>query len=395
MSDRHLELGVFAPTIGCAPSFGKNAFALVSSAEQRTEPTYDYNLRIAQLLDRSGLEIFFMAQRGGAGFGPARFWSYSLDSFTTAAGLAMATRNLQLISTVHTAFYHPGMVARMGATLDQISQGRWALNLVSGWAEQDFRMLDIPLLEHDKRYAQSTEFVEVLKKFWTEDWFDYAGEFFSISQGTCYPKPARPPRLYNAGSSPVGRDFAARHCDWYFAGAQAPELLAEEVADVRARAAKQGRTVKVIIYLFVLCRDTEAAAHAEVEEIFEHAEFDSAREWLETLTGQTVGTVASTLGQGVSVEDMLRSVVLGVGSGKLIGTPEQVAHALTQFHAAGADAVGLTFRHVEEELRDFTTTVVPLLEREAVRRPQTPEPALAVDTLSEHPTERSVRPGLK
>ena len=373
MSDRHLELGVFAPTIGCAPSFGKNAFALVSSAEQRTEPTYDYNLRIAQLLDQSGLEIFFMAQRGGAGFGPARFWSYSLDSFTTAAGLAMATRNLQLISTVHTAFYHPGMVARIGATLDQISRGRWALNLVSGWAEQDFRMLDIPLLEHDKRYAQSTEFVEVLKKFWTEDWFDYAGEFFSISQGTCYPKPARPPLLYNAGSSPVGRDFAAQYCDWYFAGAQAPELLAEEVADVRARAAKQGREVKVIIYLFVLCRDTEEAARAEIEEIFEHAEFDSAREWLETLTGQTVGTVASTLGQGVSVEDMLRSVILGVGSGKLIGTPEQVAHALAQFHAAGADAVGLTFRHVEEELQDFIATVVPLLEREGVRRPRTPE----------------------
>ena len=382
MSDRHLELGVFAPTIGCAPSFGKNAFALVSSAEQRTEPTYDYNLRIAQLLDRSGLEIFFMAQRGGAGFGQARFWSYSLDSFTTAAGLAMATRNLQLISTVHTAFYHPGMVARIGATLDQISHGRWALNLVSGWAEQDFRMLDIPLLEHDKRYAQSTEFVEVLKKFWTEDWFDYAGEFFSINQGTCYPKPARPPLLYNAGSSPVGRDFAAQYCDWYFAGAQSPELLAEEVADVRARAAKQGREVKVIIYLFVLCRDTEEAAHAEIEEILAHAEFDSAREWLETLTGQTVGTVASTLGQGVSVEDMLRSVILGVGSGKLIGTPEQVAHTLAQFQTAGADAVGLTFRHVEEELEDFVATVVPLLERKGVRRPQALEPTLAMDSLS-------------
>lgn len=373
MSNRHLELGVFAPTIGCAPSFGKNAFVLVSSAEQRTEPTYDYNLRLAQLLDQSGLEIFFMAQRGGAGFGPARFWSYSLDSFTTAAGLAMATQNLQLISTVHTAFYHPGVVARIGATLDQISQGRWALNIVSGWAEQDFRMLDIPLLEHDKRYAQSTEFVEVLKKFWTEDWFDYTGEFFSISQGTCHPKPARPPLLYNAGSSPVGRDFAAQHCDWYFAGAQSPELLAQEVSDVRARAAKQGREVKVIIYLFVLCRDTEEAARSEVEEIFAHAEFDSAREWLETLTGQTVGTVASTLGQGISVEDMLRSVILGVGSGKLIGTPEQVAHALAQFHAAGADAVGLTFRHVEEELRDFIASVVPLLEREGVRRPRTLE----------------------
>ena len=68
---------------------------------------------------------------------------------------------------------------------------------------------------------------------------------------------------------------------------------------------------------------------------------------------------------------MLRSVILGVGSGKLIGTPEQVAHTLARFHAAGADAVGLTFRHVEEEMTDFIATVVPILEREGVRRPRT------------------------
>ena len=386
MSDRHLELGVFAPTIGCSPSFGTNAFVLVSSAEQRTEPTFAYNLRVAELLDQAGLEVFFMAQRGGAGFGPARFWSNSLDSFTTAAGLAMATQNLKLISTVHTAFYHPGVVARIGATLDQISHGRWALNIVSGWAESDFRMLDIPLLEHDKRYAQSTEFVEILQKFWTEDWFDYTGEYFCINQGTCHPKPAQPPPLYNAGSSPVGRNFAAQYCDWYFAGAQSLEQLAQEIADVRALAEQRGREVKVIVYLFMLCRDTEEAAQKEVEEIFAHADFESAKDWLETLTGQTVGTVASTLGQGLSVEEMLRGVVLGVGSGKLIGTPEHVAQDLAQFQEAGVDAVGLTFRHVEEELRDFIDKVLPILERKGVRRtgvrgPHQPAPAplLAAD----------------
>ena len=77
----------------------------------------------------------------------------------------MATKQLQLISTVHTAFFHPGVVARIGATLDQICKGRWTLNLVSGWAENDFRMLDIPLIEHDARYRRSAEFVEVVSKF--------------------------------------------------------------------------------------------------------------------------------------------------------------------------------------------------------------------------------------
>ncbi len=108
---------------------------------------------------------FFHGLIGWAGFGPERFCSYSLDSFTADAGLAMATQNLQTISTAHAAFYHPGVVARIGATRDKISQRRWALNSVGGWAEQDFCMFDIPLLEHDKRYAQSRRSLRSSKNF--------------------------------------------------------------------------------------------------------------------------------------------------------------------------------------------------------------------------------------
>ena len=63
MSDRHLELGVFAPTIGCSASFGTNAFVLVSSAEQRTEPTFEYNLRVAELLDQAGPDAILSIAR--------------------------------------------------------------------------------------------------------------------------------------------------------------------------------------------------------------------------------------------------------------------------------------------------------------------------------------------
>jgi len=373
MTNRHLDLGVFAPTIGCLPPQGPPSFMLISTAEQRTESTFDYNRRIAELLEQAGLEIFFMAQRGGAGFGPSRFWSTSLDSLTTAAALAMVTEQLKIISTVHTAFFHPGMVARIGATLDQISKGRWGLNLVSGWAENDFRMLGISLREHDERYQQSAEFTEVLNKFWTTDWFDYTGRYFTIRQGTCNPKPAQRPPLYNAGSSPAGKEFTARYCDWYFTGAVTPEQVRTEVADVRTRAAAYGRAIHFITYLFVLCRDSEKQVQQEVEEILAHADYQGAKELVETLTGQTLGTANSILGHG-SLEEILRGAVLGMGSGKLIGTPEQVARSLAQLQDAGLDAVGLTFRHVEEELADFIEKVLPWLERMGVRWPRGQNP---------------------
>src|SRR5581483_657280 len=291
MANRHLELGVFAPTIGCMPPQGKSSFMLVSSAEQRTEPTFEYNRRVAEMLDRAGLEVFFMAQRG-RGFGPSDFWGTSLDSITSAAALAMVTKHLRIISTVHTAFLHPGVVARMGATLDQVSNGRGGLNLVSGWSHKDFEMMNIPFLAHDERYRQTAEFVEVLKNFWTTDWFDYHGSYFAIQQGSCNPKPARLPPLYNAGSSPAGKDFTARYCDWYFTGAVTLPQVKAEIADVRTRAAQYGRNIRFITYVFVLCRDTQAQAEKEADEILSQADFTAAQELIEGITGQTVGTAA-------------------------------------------------------------------------------------------------------
>lgn len=373
MAERHLELGVFAPTIGCMPPQGPPSFMLISTAEQRTEITFDYNRRIAEMLEQAGLEIFFMAQRASAGFGPQGFWTTSLDSLTTASALAMVTERLKIISTVHPAFFHPGMIARIGATIDQISKGRWGINIVSGWVEKDFHMLAIPLREHDERYALSAEFVEILEKFWTTDGFDYEGQYFTIHQGKCNPKPVQRPRppFYNAGSSPTGKEFTACYCDWYFTGAVTPELVKAEIADVRARAAKYERDVRFLTYIFVLCRDTEAQAQREVEEIFAQADCEGARELVEALTGQTLGTANSILGQG-AIEEILRGAVLGVGSSKLIGTPEQVAHGLAKLQEAGIDGAGLTFRHVEEELADFIDKVLPLLEQMGVRRPRAP-----------------------
>ena len=366
---RHLELGVFAPTVGCMPPAASRSFCLVSSAEQRTDITFDYNQQVAKILDRAGLELFFMAQRMGEGFGPSRFWGTALDSFTTASALAMVTQRLRIISTVHTALFHPGTVARIGATLDQISAGRWGLNIVSGWSKKDFDMLGVPLREHDERYRMSAEFIEVLKKFWTEERFDYEGQHFTIRRGVCEPKPLyRPhPPLYNAGSSPAGRDLTARYCDYYFTAGTTPQQVKSEVDDIQARAAAYGRQVRCVTYVFLMCRETEAQTQQEIDETYAQADYDGAREFVGGLSGQTLGTLRSALGEG-SVEEMVRRVVLGVGS-PIIGTPDRVADGLHQLYDAGVDGVLFTFRHVREELEAFIEEVLPRLERRGVRQP--------------------------
>jgi FMNH2-dependent dimethyl sulfone monooxygenase len=255
--------------------------------------------------------------------------------------------------------------------LDQICEGRWTLNLVSGWAENYFRMLDIPLIEHDARYRRSAEFDEVVSKFWTEDWFDYKGEYYTINQGTCAPKPVSPPLLYNAGSSPAGREFAARYCDWFFTAAVSPEAIIEEITDVQARAAKYGRNLRIIIPSLVMCRESEAAAQQEIEEILAQGDFEGAKEFFESASGQAVGTLKSILGEeGVAIQDILKRLVLGVGGSNLIDPPEKVAQELADLHEAGVDAIILTFRHTEEELAYFIEQVVPLLEQKGVRRPR-------------------------
>ncbi|NNL87282.1 MAG: LLM class flavin-dependent oxidoreductase, partial [Myxococcales bacterium] len=344
MAGDHLELGIFAPTIGRMPPVGPCSFQLVSEVPQRSAVDWETNRRIALLLERSGLEIFFQAQRGGSGFGPNRFWSHSLDSFSVAAAVAALTSRIRIMSTVHTAFYHPAMIARKAATLAQIAGPRWMLNLVSGWVKNDFDMLGIPFEDHAQRYRRTEEFATLLKKFWTENFFDYDGEFYTVRGGVCEPKPDPLPSLVNAGGSPAAKDLVVRHCDWYFIGSADPVQSRKEIAEVRERAEAAGRQVRFITYIFTLCRESELACQEELGEIRANQDGAAATQLLEEMSGQTIGTMALNFPEGVTEEQIIDGMVIGVGSAKHIGTPKQVAEQLAVLRAAGFDAVVTAFR---------------------------------------------------
>ena len=99
------------------------------------------------------------------------------------------------------------MLAKLGATADHLSNGRFAVNVVSGWFKDEFTHLGEPWLEHDERYRRSAEFLQVLRKIWTEDDVDFRGDFYRIHDFTLKPKPLNTPER------PEPRDLPGRQLD--------------------------------------------------------------------------------------------------------------------------------------------------------------------------------------
>src|SRR5437763_4524284 len=140
---------------------------------------------------------------------------YQHESTGFSLALLLATERLKVIAAVHPGLWHPAVLAKLVATADHLSAGRAAVNVVSGWFKGEFTALGEPWLEHDERYRRSEEFIRVLRKSWTEDDAEFAGDFYRLRGYDLKPKPlsgpGRPhPEIFQGGNSTAARDMAGR-----------------------------------------------------------------------------------------------------------------------------------------------------------------------------------------
>ena len=180
---------------GGAPSLGEGSIASLAWAQQ---------VRIAQLAEDTGFEAMIAAARWRGYAGDSHWAQETYEGTPWAAGLAAVTNRIMLFSTIHVPLYHPVQVAKLSSTVDHISNGRFAMNIVSGWNVKEFDMFDYVQREHDDRYAYSTEWTEFLKRLWSQhEEFDLDGKFFHSRGAFSEPKPIQDPRppLMSAGSS--------------------------------------------------------------------------------------------------------------------------------------------------------------------------------------------------
>lgn len=159
--------------------------------------------------------------------------------------LLAATDKLRVIAAILPGPWHPAVLAKQISTISHLTNGRIAVNIVSGWFRSEFTAIGEPWLEHDERYRRSEEFIDVLKGIRTQDNFTYKGDFYRFHNYSLKPKPLQQPRpeIFQGGSSRAARDMASRAANWYFTNGNTVEGIQAQVDDIRAAAAANGHTV--------------------------------------------------------------------------------------------------------------------------------------------------------
>lgn len=336
-----------------------------------TDWQFEYNKQLTLQAEALGFDLVFgLAEwnhKGGYG-GEMNYRQHSLDPFMTTAALGAVTQRILLISTLHILYgpWHPLHLARFGATLDQITGGRWGLNMVTGNQDSYARMFGAPQIEHDARYRMAEEFTELLKRYWQNDeHVNHQGEFWSSEEGWVAAKPRYGrPVLVNATGSQAGIDYAARHSDLVFitspAGAEIEAALAAlpaHTARVKAAATREQRSVRTLINPIIICKPTEAEARDYYQAIVAAQDRVAVDNFF----------ASSQKRDSQAFLGHQRDQKAVGGNIQLVGSPEQIVDYLLRLQQAGCDGVQLTFYDFAVDLAYFGESVLPLMKQAGLR----------------------------
>jgi FMNH2-dependent dimethyl sulfone monooxygenase len=277
----------------------------------------------------------------------------AMDAWSTAAAAAAVTRRLELMVAVRPNFHQPALFAKQAANIDNISNGRLALNVVSSWWADEATQYGLTFDQHDDRYGRTAEWLTVVNGLWSQERFTHAGERYQLKDAICAPKPVRTPRppVYAGGESEAAKTMIASLCDAYVMHGDEPQHIAEKIADMKRRRESFGLPpMQYGMAAYAIVRDTEAEAKKEVERITTldtsapgFANFD---QWL----------------SGTELERELKIQEYSVSNRglrpRLVGTPEQIEEQVQAFADAGLDLLLLQMSPQMEEMERFSAQVI-------------------------------------
>jgi FMN-dependent oxidoreductase (nitrilotriacetate monooxygenase family) len=333
----------------------------------------------------------------------------SHDPSTLVSAMAAVTQHLGFGVTVNLSYENPYQFARRFASLDHLTQGRIGWNIVTGYLDSAERLIGQQgLKEHDLRYAQAEEFLELCYKFWEGSWendavlkdkvqriftdptkvhaIQHQGQFYQ-SQGVFQvsPSPQRTPVLYQAGASARGLAFATQHAEGIFIGGDRPEKIKQQVDKIRALAVAQGRDandVKIFVGITVVTAETDALAQEKLAEYIRYASPEAGLAHYSSSVGidlskfaddeaipyQQTNSIASVnqkfKEQSITRNDLKAQHVLGGRYPLIVGSGAAVAEQLIQWiDETGIDGFNLTRTVAPESHQDFIRYVIPELQQ--------------------------------
>lgn len=360
-----MKLGVMA--------FNCSHGSTITTVEEAWQLNWPDTQAVAVAADTAGLEALLPVGRWRGYGGPSNFNGQSFESFTWASAIGAMTKYCTVLATVHVPLVHPLMVAKMGATIDHVTGGRFAINIVCGWFKNEFDMFGQQVRNHDDRYKYAAEWLDFLKRAWTEEKeFDFTSDSFRAAAVWSQPKPLqRPyPPIMNAGGSPAAQDFTTRYCDMNFVLLKDRESLDAGRAQIdylKTKARSYGREIQVWIHVYVVCRPTEHEAK-EYLNYYVHEKGD----------GEAAGNLLRIFGlhtqslDNATLDRHKAHFIAGHGGYPLVGTPEQIVGELERLSAIGVDGCLISWVDYKTELAQWIEDVLPLTEQAGLRAPFRP-----------------------
>jgi pyrimidine oxygenase len=351
-----VDLGVFLP-------ISNNGWMITRGAPQFA-PSFEMNKSITLRAERLGFEFAFSMVKWRGFGGEFGFWEQALESFTLMAGLASVTERIQLIGSVQPLTLHPAVAARMATTIDDISEGRFGVNVVGGANKYEYAQMGLWPGDayFGERYDHLTEWTTIVRELWEVGRSDFTGRYYNLNDCRLQPLPTRRPPIISAGLSERGLTFAATQADASFVAGFDDSAIVEIAATVKSYAREAGRAIKCYGVYTVISAPTDGEAEARLRHFDETADLDTLRR-----IGLVPDGAAAAKG---TVNEVQKSVVnrgSSVFSPTLVGRPATIIERLRWLdRETELDGIMFTFPDWYGDLDSFGAEVVPTLQEEGL-----------------------------
>jgi alkanesulfonate monooxygenase len=290
-----------------------------------------------------------------------------LEAWSAAAAIAALTSRIEIIAAIKPYLYHPVVLAKLALGIENISRGRFAINLVNAWNRPELEKAGIGFPEHDARYAYGREWITVVSRLMQSERLTYKGEHFDVCDYALRPSSLYRPRplIYVGGESEPARDLVADHGDVWFINGQPLDDVAGLIASVAARP-RHGTPLRFGLSAFVIARETSEQAHAAHERLLQLAAKDAPMKAIQK---------QNTDPKVVMMQTMQKTPRVGSNGGTaagLVGSYDEVAARIQSFHAAGIELFMLQFQPFEAEMERFAREVIPRVRQSKPLSDQSP-----------------------
>jgi alkanesulfonate monooxygenase len=329
----------------------------------------DYVRRFAQAHEQSDFDRILIG-----------YFSNAADGFVVAQYAASVTDKLGLMLAHRPGFVAPTLAARKLATLDHFSGGRLAVHIISGGDDAD-QAKDGDFLPHDERYARTDEYVEILRRIWTaEKPVDHEGKYYKFKRSFSDVKPIQKPHLpiYFGGASDAAIAIAGKHADVYALWGEPLAEAAKTIAQVRASAARYGRSVRFSLSTRPILAATEDAAWARAKAIMDRVREIRGRAMLAGTPGKTPQAVGSqrllaAAEKGEVLDTRLWTAVAAATGARgnttaLVGTPAQVAESMMAYYDLGVTTFLIRGFDPLDDAIDYGRELIPMVRHEIAKR---------------------------